>query len=230
MKKHICPVCGSFADAKYGESPYWMCPQCDCWFQDPPPPKVYRFCPLRMSDKDKQHNKCLADWLFSLCLKDRPGRCLDIGSNYPYLSHCFKELGCEAYGMDGIDEGAQYGSELNVPMIKADFEKCNLEELNLGMFDLITLIHSFEHFYQPLIMLQKLRTLLNPNGAIYMRLPDHSCPNFEWELDQEHYMIHPYFHTSSSIIELLRQCGLYTVAKTWSESTVSDWMLVPNRK
>ena len=89
-----------------------MCPSCDCWFQSPLPSKVYEaahekdaeggFTGHLMSDHDKAVNRGLAEHLFTTCLRGTPSRTLDIGSKYPYLAHCLRQLGCDAFGMDNI--------------------------------------------------------------------------------------------------------------------------------
>ena len=55
-------------------------------------------------------------------LRGAPARTLDVGSKYPYLAHCLRELGCEAFGMDNIEIVPDYSRALGVPMLMADFE------------------------------------------------------------------------------------------------------------
>ncbi len=67
----ICPICSTEATEMYQASPYWICPNCDAWFQDPMPPKQYHGIhegvPGVMSEGDRQINRNIAAWLF----KDR---------------------------------------------------------------------------------------------------------------------------------------------------------------
>src|SRR5690242_12370835 len=104
-----CPICATPAETRFQTSPYWMCPSCDCWFQSPPPPKIFEGDHEKdahggpaghlMSDADKAVNRGLAECLFGQWLGGASAKTLDIGSKYPYLAHCLRELGCEAFGM-----------------------------------------------------------------------------------------------------------------------------------
>src|SRR6266576_1529371 len=97
-----CPICATPATSRFGDSPYWMCPSCDCWFQSPLPPKVYEaahakgpdggFTGHLMSEQDKDVNRQLAGYLFRDWLGATAAKTLDVGSKYPYLAHCLRDL------------------------------------------------------------------------------------------------------------------------------------------
>jgi ADP-heptose:LPS heptosyltransferase/glycosyltransferase involved in cell wall biosynthesis len=214
-----CPICGASASERFRDSPYWACPDCDCWFQSPLPPKVYEaqhekdahggFTGHLMSEHDKAVNRALAEHLFATCLHSAPARTLDIGSKYPYLAHCLRELGCESFGMDNIEIVPEYARALGVPMLMADFEAITDAQIKEWTategFALITLVHLFEHMYDPLAALAKLRRLVADDGRVFIRLPDHGVAGFERDLTAGHYTIHPYFHALPNLLELLVQ-------------------------
>ena len=221
-----CPVCSTETASKINNTPYWSCPSCDCWFQDPLPPKVYEadhekdengnFTGHNMSDFEKGINKSLAESIFNNFLGSKTGKMLDVGSKYPYLSYCFKNLGCEAFGMDNIEIVPEYSKELDVPMLMADFEALTEEQIrewtHVEKFQLITMIHMFEHLYNPLEALKKIKSLLADDGVLFLRLPSHDVSGFERDLTPGHFTIHPFFHTLSSLLELLVQGqDLFTV-------------------
>jgi tetratricopeptide (TPR) repeat protein/2-polyprenyl-3-methyl-5-hydroxy-6-metoxy-1,4-benzoquinol methylase len=169
-----------------------------------------------MSDHDKGINKCLADTIFTTWLGSKPGKTLDIGAKYPYLAHCFKNNGCDAYAMDNIEIVPEYSKELNVPMLMADFETLTEEQIkewtHTEKFQLITMIHMFEHLYDPLSALKKMKNLLADDGILFLRLPQHDVSGFERDLTEGHYTIHPFFHSLSSLLELLVQAkDLFTI-------------------
>ena len=129
-----CPICATLVTAQDPGTPYWACPgNCDAWFQSPLPPKVYEaahekdahgdFAGHRMAIATRQSIVRWRRILFARWLDGRPGRTLDIGSKYPYLAHCLRELGCESFGMDNIEIVPEYARSLNVPMLMADFEE-----------------------------------------------------------------------------------------------------------
>ena len=224
-----CPICTTSASTCFRDTPYWMCPSCDCWFQSPLPPKVYeaahekdaegRFTGHLMSDHDKAVNRSLAEHLFAHCLRSMASRTLDVGSKYPYLAHCLRNLGCDAFGMDNIEIVPEYSRSLEVPMLMADFEAITDAQIRewtaTEHFALITLVHVFEHMYDPLAALAKLRRLVADDGRVFIRLPDHGVPGFERDLTPGHYTIHPYFHALPSLLELLVQGrDLFAIERT----------------
>lgn len=213
------------------------------------PPKVYEadhekdahgdFTGHLMSENDRAVNDALAHALFVNWLKGAAGKTLDVGSKYPYLAHCLKKRGCNAYGMDNISIVPEYARELDVPMLLADFEAITEKQIQTWVggvgekFKLITLVHVFEHMYQPLEALQKLRRLLADDGVLFIRLPDHGVRGFERDLTPGHYTIHPFFHTLSSVLELLVQArDLFIVAETYAleGSGQRDFLLRPITK
>jgi glycosyltransferase involved in cell wall biosynthesis/ADP-heptose:LPS heptosyltransferase len=225
----LCPICSASASAHFRDTPYWACPNCDCWFQSPLPAKVYEaahekdehggFAGHLMSEHDKAVNRSLAAHLFATCLNSTPARTLDVGSKYPYLAHCLRDLGCEAFGMDNIEIVPEYARALGVPMLMADFEAITEAQIRewtaTERFALITLIHVFEHMYDPLAALAKLRRLVADDGRLFIRLPDHGVSGFERDLTPGHFTIHPYFHALPSLLELLVQGrDLFAIERT----------------
>ena len=213
-----CPICSTETHQKYLETNYDMCPNCGCWFQTALP-KVYEaahekdenggFRGHLMSDYEKNVNKSLAEWIFNDFMGSKPGKVLDIGTKFPWLSHCFQQLGCEAFGMDAIEIVPEYSKTLGVPMLMADFEKLTEEQIkewtHVEKFQVITMVHLFEHLYIPLEALKKAKSLLADDGILFLRLPDHDVAGFEPNLSPGHQTIHPFFHSLSSILELLVQ-------------------------
>jgi 2-polyprenyl-3-methyl-5-hydroxy-6-metoxy-1,4-benzoquinol methylase/tetratricopeptide (TPR) repeat protein len=241
-----CPVCKTQSENKISTSPYWECPNCQLWWQEPLPPKIYEGMhekdetghSARMSDYEKDINKQLANSIFVNNLQSKLGKCLDVGSKYPYLSKCLSDLGCTTYGMDAINEVEEYSNELNIPMIWGDFEKLTTEEILAQTtggekFNLITLIHMFEHLYNPIEGLRKLKSLLTDDGVLFLRLPSHGVSGYERDMTQSHYKIHPYFHTMSSILEILVQgedLFSITMCNTMEGAGQVDIVLKPLKK
>ena len=227
----ICPICATPAFATILPTPYWACPGCLVWFQGPMPPKRLEAdhetgadgasMGHLMGDPEKEVNRSLAEHLFRRWLEGRPGRTLDIGARYPYLAHCLQGLGCQAHGLDNLAEVPDYAWTLKVPMIQADFETTPAEQrrgwLRGGGFRLITLIHVFDHLYEPLAALRTLRELVADDGWVFLRLPDHEVRGHERHLSAGHFSIHPYCYCLGSMEKLLRLSGgLFEIA--WTEA------------
>jgi SAM-dependent methyltransferase len=198
------------------------------------PPKVYEadhekgengeFIGNLMSDYEKGINIELAQRIFQNFMGSKPGKTLDVGSKYPFLSYCLKNLGCEAFGLDNIEVVPEYSKELDVPMLMADFEALTEEQIrewtHTEKFQVITLIHTFEHLYDPLAALRKIKRLLADDGILWLRLPDHGVSGFERDLSPGHYTIHPFFHALPSLLELLVQGeDLFTIDWTLPHET-----------
>lgn len=214
-----CPFCHSSVKARYANSPYWQCPRCDAWFQDPMPDKVFLGAheppPAEMPEAEKQVNQTLARWLFSHVMNSTPGAIMDIGAKLPIMAQELQRLGCSALAMDGAPNAEPLGISLGVSLIGADFESWDAQAY-CGHFQLITLIHTFEHFYDPVNALLKLRHMLTDNGSLFMRLPDHDVAGFERDLTPGHYTIHPFFHNLKSLQRIITEAGQpFMIAETY---------------
>jgi len=88
---------------------------------------------------------------------------LDVGSIVPGLLDVAKTYGFETCGLDIFDH-KDFGHRL----IVGDFEKMEISE----KFDIIWASHIMEHLYDPLVALQKCFNLLNPDGRIFISMPD----------------------------------------------------------
>lgn len=246
-----CPVCDRIANSKRGNTPYWQCEYCHCLFQHPPPPKSYEGPDEKdaegkslghlMSDDEKNANENLAKNLFVNWMKSKPGYTLDIGSKYPYLAHCLKKFhGCTSFGNDAISSAAAYANELKVGMFFADFEESDLSEFvtdyigieSLRRYQLITMVHVFEHMHNPIFAMRRLRQLVADDGYVFIRMPDTAVAGHERDFSEHHYAIHPFFHCLSSITEILVQAGnLFTIAETYTmEPGQRDYILRPITK
>lgn len=253
-----CQLCGELADSKYTETPYWMCGNCDLWFQRPLPDKSFESLEEKGEDgRSGGHDQSAADleasahlarcfaknWIHKLPPIGRVKyKTLDIGCKYPWFAHTLKkEFDMDAYGIDGMDFDSpqtepilsKYQEELGVPMLILDFEKVDTEELlkktKDGMaFDAISLVHVFEHFYDPAAALHKLHQLLWLDGTLLIRMPSHEVGGFQNHLSPAHYSIHPYFYSEKAMKHLLDKVDLFDLAETYPlGGGVRDYILKP---
>jgi hypothetical protein len=168
-----------------------------------------------MSEHDIAVNKGLAAHIVDNVMKwerrpdsepynyQRRRRVLDVGSKHPVLANAIQELVFSS--ADTMD-----------PMggtIAADFEsyKVSPRREDSPRYDLITMIHVFEHLYDPLAALRKLRLMIADDGRVFLRLPDHSVPGWERDLTPHHFQIHPFIHSFTSILEALAQSPTFVV-------------------
>jgi len=240
----LCPLCHVASAPSSRSGPYHVCPSCDLWFQDPLPPKVYEASHEKpgdqMGDAEKAANRHLAHLLFA---RVKPKRALDVGSKFPFLSACLRDQGVDAMAIDGIAAAPEFGNALGVPTMRLDLEASEgLEHLFLhwrkgivdqrlepSSFDLVTLVHCFEHLYEPVAALRLLRSLVSKDGRVFLRMPDHEVAGYERDMTPGHYTIHPYFHTLSSVLEALSAAGYAFVIEETSvlEPGQRDYWLRP---
>ena len=209
-----CPICSTTSSARREGTPYWMCHGCGAWWQDPMPPKLWHAAhegdPAQMSETDKRINEQLAEWLLRETMGGKPGPTLDVGAAYPYLAYSLSRHGCAAVGMDGF----VVEHDLGTPVINRDFESAEQDTIGKRQA-LITFIHAFEHIYDPLAAIRKLRGWLADDGALFIRMPDNQVEGIERDMTPGHYQIHPFVHALSSIAELCAQTGVFRIERTY---------------
>lgn len=214
MTGAICPICQAPTALKRAETPYWICPGCDLWYQSPQPAKVWHGehepPPAAMSEGERSLNRGLARALFDKWLGGKPGRTLDVGAALPVLASAFHDLGCEAYAIDG--------EPIPAPDLPVQTTLCDFEEMppDAGLFDFVSIVHVFEHLSRPLDAIRKLRAITRPTGFVFLRSPDHSVSGFERDLTPGHFTIHPFYHSLDSISEALVRTGTFTIAETYA--------------
>jgi len=98
----------------------------------------------------------------------RGGRLLDIGCYDGTFTLAARDLGFDAVGLEPDDKGVAIAREQGVEIIHSTVEEADIDE----RFDVVTMIHTIEHFDDPLAVLDKARTLLKPDGALLIEAPD----------------------------------------------------------
>lgn len=238
---HTCPICETKSDKPVAGTPYYECPTCLVWFQSPMPPKLYQapeeYDLSEMPDGDKAANQQLAQELASMMRGPLPDRLdndighmksLDIGCKHPWLAHYLHAEGMTAAAMDGVTPTQLPG----VRVVTQDFETLRVAPTR-ERYDLITMVHVFEHMYDPLAALRKLRLMVEDDGRVFLRLPDRMVEGYQRDLTPQHFKIHPYFHCMSSILEALAQCGnMFVVewSRAWPGAGQRDLLLRPIKK
>jgi SAM-dependent methyltransferase len=104
------------------------------------------------------------------------------------------------------------------------FRKTSLFHLK-GIFDIITLNHSFEHMVEPDLVLEKLNKLLSPKGRIMIRIP--IAGSAAWEQYKENwYQLdaprHLFLYSINSLNILAQRCG-FKITSTVFDSTITQF-------
>ena len=141
------------------------------------------------------------------------------------------DYGCGTGIMLGVLEN--YGRVWGVDFSEHSVEFCRKrghENVNLltgpesmafdpGFFGVITLLDVLEHVHEEVDLLEKLKTLLNPKGRLFV-----TVPAYQWLWSGEDYVSqHLRRYTKKSLENVLRQAG-FDLIKT---SYFNSWLLLP---
>lgn len=211
-----CPLCNSSRRVDYPYKTYATCLECQHTYQPKPPIKTYQnpdetglngSINSKMGEHEKAVNHNIATWLFQTI---RPSTVLDIGSAYPYLAYCFKQLGVKEIAVDGAYKENEVKVDLPV-----NIQAVNWEDLEDGGYDswkgvdLITMIHVLEHFIDPIACLERVYDNLSVDGTLYLRSPNKDVSGIERDHTDGHTLIHPNIFGEQSIIYAMKRVGFH---------------------
>jgi 2-polyprenyl-3-methyl-5-hydroxy-6-metoxy-1,4-benzoquinol methylase len=117
-------------------------------------------------------------------------------------------------GIDGSPYAETYGNELGVPMIHADFME---HDFGPRRFDVISMVHVIEHFHEPMYALLKMKSLLNPDGKIFLRTPLNDTDGLtRWHLTEYHFQVHPIVFSQRALKMMCELAGLQLIYESVS--------------
>jgi len=230
MLRNTCPICENSSVVQVREDlaphPYLGCATCGFWYQRELKPKVYEASHEApgdsMSQHDKDVNRDLARRIFDLT---KPTSSLDIGAKYPYLAHCFGELGVEAWAIDGIPEIMSFSQGLKVSARPWDFEDPATVESLPQSLGLITMIHMIEHLYRPILACVDVYNLLAPGGHFFIRCPANDVRGIDRDFTPGHFTIHPQIWGKRSLEFMAKKVGFQIVQEYAFEPGQRDMLL-----
>ncbi len=132
--------------------------------------KYYVFQKHRES-ADRAFAKHCIEWIISYTAIFGK-RILDVGCGNGYFCEEAKKMGSIVVGLEpSIQTGLDVENRVGIKVVKGFFEDTEIDE---EPFDIITMWDVFEHSPFPLIMLKKVRSLLNENGVLALSVPNFS--------------------------------------------------------
>ena len=148
------------------------------------------------------------------------GRILDLGAGIGAFLNTMKEKNWEVVGIEP-DEGAKSQAKKLFDLDLANITV--LDQLPENSFDAITLWHVLEHIHQLHQTIERLKTLLKPNGKIFIAVPNYQSADANaYKLYWAAYDVprHLYHFTPKAMNILLQQHGLKIIAKKpmWFDS------------
>ena len=149
------------------------------------------------------------------------GNSLDIGCGRGELVEKLCKHGWNAHGIDSY-EGFQED--------RVRYFKTSLDSFVTGeVYDLISLIHSFEHLGDPIGSLQRIASILAPNGVVFIVVPNFGGVWARLLGDRWHMLRpedHAYHYTSDGLSNILQRCGfLVQGIRTYSGYAPSSWQI-----
>lgn len=212
-----CPVCDTANDAilfRKQRFDYHRCANCSHIYVSP---RITPDVQQRLGDEldaapeDEflQTQRIYADFLCRLLRRHAPGpRLLDIGYGSGYLLRTARAQGFQIYGVEtsrsrtaSLD--AMFGTHLAIAHLGRD-------PLPWGSFDAVVMTHVLEHLADPRAVLRQILESLNPDGVLYLAVPDSESWQFrifgkEWEAVNP--VAHYQFFSERSLTRALRDAG-----------------------
>lgn len=230
-----CPLCGSYEQGKFCQLDYTLlcCDQCDLVFvhEQPniPGDKLYDEGYYRGSSEHKENldnenvldpprvsarlESCQAVVEMVIRYHSMPGKWLDIGCGPGFLLSQAEARGWKCTGIDTSSFATDFARDkFNL----TDVHTASIEDASFtdGMFDVISMQHVIEHFFNPLDTMRRIITWLKPGGLLYLETPDIGSPIARREgANWEHIKLpeHVVYFSESTLRYLLEQLNCETV-------------------
>lgn len=170
-----CIICSSPTSlfAEKGEHAIYKCINCGFGYTD----KLYK----QSGDYHRDETYIIEEKLFKNIFSRRinqitrfikTGKVLEIGCSTGLMLSLFKIKGFDAKGVELSRKAAEKAIEKGIDVKIAFFEKINFSE----KFDLVVLNHTLEHMENPVGVLKKVKSILNPKGYVMIDLPNFDSP------------------------------------------------------
>ncbi|MBL9202937.1 MAG: class I SAM-dependent methyltransferase [Opitutaceae bacterium] len=132
---------------------------------------------------------------------------LDVGCGPGTGLRAFAEVGFSATGIDEDNTRAGHGRALGLAIVATAWENYAPEQ----RFDVITCLHSIEHFHEPQALLEKMRSWLKPGGRIVIEVPNLAWFVADWT--DALYLAHMANYTPATLARLGRLAGFHAVER-----------------
>lgn len=135
----------------------------------------------------------------------QPLRLLDIGAGLGVFPHRMKMAGWQCTAID-MDErlSDHHQKTVGIRSLIADIRTVE----NLGCFNLVTLNKVLEHIQDPVSVLSSIPRLLEPQGMVYLELPDGEAAEAEGKEREEYLLGHIHVFSFASFSLLVMHSGL----------------------
>src|SRR5450432_865609 len=142
---------------------------------------------------------------------ERPGRVLDVGCGSGHFLLEMKKQGWEVHGVEPSAGAAELGqSSAGINIVQGTMPSATKVFAD-DMFDYVRSNHSFEHMPNPSAVLSEMRRILNPQGKLFIGVPNIDSVNarvfgrYWWYLGAP---VHTFNYSVSTLSSLLKKNGL----------------------
>lgn len=162
------------------------------------------------------------EWIASEIQKYKlKGKVLDVGAGYGLLSSILYNKGYEIEIIEPKNT-PYYLHDKKFKHYKTTIEKFSNNQK--GRYDIICMMDVIEHLINPLLMLRKLKQLLNKKGIIVIQTPNYKslmaqiCKNWSWWMVSDH----KYFLSPKSTRILLEKAG-FSISELDTYESLEDF-------
>lgn len=173
-------------------------------------------------------------------LRQKQNNILEIGCNTGNLLRYFKERGHIVSGLELSKNASRYGREVN----DVDITNSGICDFECSDYDVIVLIHTFEHINTPSEFLKCCYERLSENGLLFIDVPSATSKAHELLGESKNILsipFHSYLYTLESLTEILHKNGFRVVKRRQYSAkedngiisiAISDWfnLLLIERK
>jgi SAM-dependent methyltransferase len=161
------------------------------------------------------------------------GRLLDVGCAHGFLLDEARKLGWQVSGVELSEEAGGFARKtFGLDIFLGDLQQASWQE---GIFDIITIIGSVEHFTDPVAYCEKMSRLLKPSGRLLLTTIDTAgwMPLYRLKPPE-----HLYYFNANNLRELFRKVNLEVIDSWvyWKKYRLSEALslffraLVPGKK
>lgn len=128
------------------------------------------------------------------------GNLLDVGCGGGSYLYRLKQWGWNAYGVETSAAGAAQARSLGLNVYQGQVEDAGFPD---NFFNVVRLNHVLEHLAEPQATFREIARVLNPDGVVYITVPNTRSLNF-WLFGENWYGLDPPRHVISYCPEALR--------------------------
>jgi len=156
--------------------------------------------------------KFLVDYLQSSDVLESRPRVLDVGCGFGMVIHYMKEFGLEAEGLEQSTAAVEFAqNQLGLKVHAGSIFSHDLPERD---YDIVFSTAVMEHFTDPLNALQQMRSLLRPDGILFVNTPDLKGIALREGIDRYLKFVHTFYYTNVTLQSLIQLAG-FEIIETW---------------